>query len=60
MFCLTECAESFQLKSPRVGHVVIPRASLVAQTVKICLQWGRQGFNPWIRKIPLEKGMATH
>ena len=20
----------------------------------------RAGFNPWVRKIPLEKGMATH
>lgn len=28
--------------------------------VKICLQccW-RQGSNPWVKKIPLEKGMAT-
>ena len=20
----------------------------------------RRGFDPWVRKIPLEKGMATH
>ena len=36
------------------------RASLVAQTVKICLQCRRPGFDPWVRKIPLEKEMATH
>ena len=36
--------------------------SLMAQTVKnlwICLQCGRPRINPWIRKNPLEKGMAT-
>ena len=27
-------------------------ASLVAQRERICLQCGRPGFNPWIRKIP--------
>ena len=27
-------------------------ASLVAQTVKLRLQWGRPGFDPWVRKIP--------
>ena len=26
----------------------------------ICPQYGRPGFNPWVRKIPLEKEMATH
>ena len=39
-------------------------ASLLAQTVKNlpALQetYRRHGFNPCIRKIPLEKGMATH
>ena len=25
-----------------------------------CLQCRRPGFNPWVGKIPLEKGMATH
>ena len=29
-------------------------ASLVAQTI-ICLQWGRPGFDPWVRKIPCRK-----
>ena len=28
--------------------------------VKIHLQWGRPGFELWVGKIPLEKGMATH
>ena len=27
-------------------------ASLVAQWSRICLQWRRRRFNPWIRKIP--------
>ena len=27
-------------------------ASLRAQLVKICLQHGRPGFNPWVGKIP--------
>ena len=25
-----------------------------------CLQCRRPGFDPWVWKIPLEKGMATH
>ena len=27
-------------------------ASLVAQTIKVHLQWGIPGFDPWVRKIP--------
>ena len=27
---------------------------------RICLQCGRSGFNPWVRKIPGEEEMATH
>src|SRR5574340_1109912 len=27
-------------------------ASLVPQTERICLQCGRPGFDPWVRKIP--------
>ena len=27
---------------------------------RICPQCRRPGFNPWVGKIPLEKGMATH
>ena len=27
---------------------------------RIHLQCGRPGFNPWVGKIPLENGMATH
>ena len=30
----------------------ISKASLVAQTVKVCLQCRRPGFNPWVRKTP--------
>ena len=29
-----------------------PGASLVAQTVKVCLQCRRRGFDPWVGKIP--------
>ena len=36
------------------------RISLVAQMVKnLPVMWETR-FDPWIRKIPLEKGMATH
>ena len=34
--------------------------SLVTQLVKICLQCGRPGFDPWVGKISLEKGKVTH
>ena len=43
--------------------------SLMAQTVKkkknkkkqkTHLRCSRPGFNPWVRKNPLEKGMITH
>ena len=27
---------------------------------RICLQCRRPGFNPWVGKIPLEQGLATH
>ena len=30
----------------------ISGASLMSQTVKLCLQCGRPGFYPWVRKIP--------
>ena len=30
-------------------------ASLVAQMVRICLQFRRPGFNPWVRKIPWKR-----
>ena len=38
-------------------------ASLGAQWYRICLQcrrYRRHWFNPWVGKIPLEKGTATH
>ena len=28
--------------------------------INVCLQRGRPGFDPWVRKIPLEKEMAPH
>ena len=34
-------------------------ASLVAQQERIRLQCRRHGLDPWVRKIPLEEGMAT-
>ena len=36
------------------------RTSLLAQTVKVCLQCGRPRFDPWVGNDPLEKEMATH
>ena len=35
-------------------------ASLVAQLVKNLPQCRRPEFDPWVGKIPLEKGKATH
>ena len=35
-------------------------ASLVAHLVKNRLQWERPEFDPWVGKIPQEKGMAAH
>ena len=32
--------------------LLLPWASLMAQTLKICLQCGRPGFSSWVRKIP--------
>ena len=32
----------------------------MAYTVKNCLQRGKPRFDPWVGKIPLEKGIATH
>ena len=34
-------------------------ASLVAGTSRICLQYKRPGFNPWIRKIPWRREWLT-
>ena len=33
---------------------------MVAQRIKNPLQSGRHGFDAWVRKIPLEKGMGNH
>ena len=35
-----------------IGYPFHSWASLVAQLVRIHLQYGRPGFDPWIRKIP--------
>ena len=32
----------------------------MAQSLKNHLQCRRSGFDPWVGKIPLEEGMATH
>ena len=36
--------------------------TVIAQLVKnlLCLQYKRPAFDSWVRKIPLEKEMATH
>ena len=36
--------------------------TVIAQLVKnlLCLQYKRLGFDSWVRKIPLEKEMATY
>ena len=36
------------------------QASLCLRWYKICLQCGRPGFNPWVKKIPGMKRMATY
>ena len=41
-------------------HCHILGSFLVAQKLKTFLQYGRPGINPWVRKILLGKGMATH
>ena len=38
----------------------VPLASLVSQMVRSPPECRKLRFNPWVRKIPLEKGMATH
>ena len=35
-------------------------ASLVAQLKRICLQYRRPRFNPWVRKIPWRRKCLTH
>ena len=35
-------------------------ASLVAQTVQSLTAMRETGFDPWVRRIPLEKKMETH
>ena len=53
-------SESRSLVSIRNSLRNCPLAYLEAQMVKTCLQCRRLRFYPWVGKIPLEKGMATH
>ena len=41
------------------GGLMYPN-SLIAQMVKDPLQCKRPGFDPWVGKNPLEKGMTIH
>ena len=36
------------------------RASPMTQSACQCRRHRRHGFDPWVRKIPLEEGLATH
>ena len=49
--CLTLLGLSF-LICKKVQGCTPQRSSLVAQTVKLCLQCGRPGFDSWVGKIP--------
>ena len=40
--------------------VIATWASLVSQMVKNVPAMRETGFDPWVGKIPLEEGMATH
>ena len=40
--------------------MVYDETSLVAQRVKHLPALWETGFDPWVRKLPLEKEMATH
>ena len=48
---------SYILNHPEFVHMILISdvASLVAQTVKICLQCRRLSFDPWVGKIPWRK-----
>ena len=43
----------------RISHLAAC-ASLVAQMVKIHLQWGIPWFYPWFGKFPWRRALATH
>ena len=38
----------------------LPCGSAGKESVCQCRKLKKQGFNPWVRKIPLEEEMATH
>ena len=52
--------EVITLSSSLRPHQVEKGVSLVVQWQRICLQCGRCWLDPWVRKIPLEKEIATH
>ena len=55
---IRSCCSSMDCSLPGSS---VHETSLVAQMVKnFCVQFRRPGFNHWVRKIPPEKGMATH
>ena len=41
-------------------HLAKYKASLVAQMANNDPAMPETGFNPWVEKIPLEEGLATH
>ena len=43
-----------------MGMVGIPGGTSGEELACRCRRHKRLGFNPWVRKIPLEEGMATH
>ena len=56
MYFLSHLRESHRL-TPTLFHVYFlelraSQTSLVAQTIRICLQWRRPKFNSWVGKIP--------
>ena len=50
----------FALSSCWLGSASAAWASLVSQIIRVCLPRQRPGLDPWLKKILLEKGMATH
>ena len=49
-----------EIRQQITGYSLSSKVSLVAQMVKNLLQCRRPEFDPWVGKIPLEKGLATH
>ena len=45
-----QCPEQVNIQRQKLNYWLV-RTSLVAQTVSVCLQCGRPGFDPWVGKI---------